>query len=161
EGSYGTWSSLQNPAPVGTFANVTVLGSGNALVTGGVDENNKKLDIAALLTASGTTSLNALSTPMAAPRAGHAVAAATFPDGQGAILVGGIDSGSTAPVAERLLGQSFSAYDVAGLENRIDATATTLSNGQVLVLGGKVNGTPVASGVVIDPSTMPPGVTVV
>jgi hypothetical protein len=161
EGSYGNWSSLSNAAPVGTFAEVTALGSGNTLVTGGFDENNNRMDAAAQLVASGTTAVNTLSTPLAAPRAGHAVAAAKFPDGEGAILVGGLAAGSAAPVAERLVGQSFSAYDVPGLENRVDATATTLPTGQVLVLGGTVNGVAVSTGVVIDPSTTPPGVTVV
>jgi hypothetical protein len=154
QGSYGTWSSLSMTAPVGTFPAATVLGSGNTLVTGGLDENGNRLDIAALLTSGGTTSLNALSTPMAAPRAGHAAAAAKFPDGEGAILFGGLADGSSAPVSERLLGQSFSAYNLSmNLENRNDATATTLANGMVLVLGGKVNGVAVSSGIVIDPST--------
>lgn len=161
EGSYGSWSSLTNPAPVATFATATVLGSGNTLVTGGLDENGNRVDAAAQLIASGTTALNALSTSLAAPRSGHAGAAAKFPDGEGAILVGGLPDGSAAPVAERLVGQSFSAYDVPGLENRVNATATTLPTGQVLVLGGTVNGVSVSTGVVIDPSTMPPGVTAV
>jgi hypothetical protein len=91
---------------------------------------------------------------MVAPRLDHAVAPAHFPGGDGALLVGGLPDGSTAPVAERLIGQSFSSYDVPGLENRVRATATTLSTGVVLVLGGKTvgaNGTALASGVAIIP----------
>jgi hypothetical protein len=160
DGSYGSWNSLDKPAPVGSYAQATVLGSGNTLVTGGLDENGNPLDIAALLSSGGTTTLNALSTPLAAPRVGHAVAAVTFPEGAGALLVGGVVDGSASPLAERLVGQAFSAYDVPGLENRIGATASALGN-TVLVLGGKVNGTAVSSGVLIDVSTTPPGVTAI
>jgi len=161
EGSFGGWSSLSNAAPVAVFPNAVVLGNGNTVVTGGLDENGNRVDLTAQLIASGTTALNALSTPLAAPRAYHAAAAAKFPDGEGAILVGGLDPASTGPVAERLVGQSFSAYDVPGLENRLNATATTLSTGQVLVLGGTVAGVVLSTGVVIDPATNPPGVTMV
>ena len=90
---------------------------------------------------------------MAAARAGHATAAAKFPDGDGAILFGGLPAGVTgAPVAERIVGQSFVAYDVGAQENRTGATATTMPNGDVLVLGGKTAAGAQASGLVITPT---------
>jgi hypothetical protein len=96
---------------------------------------------------------------MAAARRGHAVAAAHFPDGDGAILFGGLPAGSSGPVAERLIGQAFAAYDVGAVENRVNATATTMPSGDVLILGGKTAGGVEASGLVISPATTPPTVT--
>jgi hypothetical protein len=58
-----------------------------------------------------------------------------------------------------MVGQSFAAYTVTGLENRIGATATPLPSGGVLVLGGTVDGIAVSSGVAIDTTQDPPTVT--
>jgi hypothetical protein len=161
-GSYGTWTTLTSKFdPARSFPNAVMLGNGTTLISGGFDENGAPLDSAVLLPSSGTVQLNPLSTPMAAPRAQHAAAPATFSDGTaGALLVGGLASGSQGPVAEKLVSQSFTAYDVPGLENRLQATATALSGGNILVLGGTVSGTAVASGVLIDTTNDPPTVTV-
>jgi hypothetical protein len=97
---------------------------------------------------------------MVAPRVFHAAAAAKFPDGDGAVLFGGLPTGTTgAPVAERLLGQAFITYDVGAQENRLYATATAMPNGDVLVLGGKTATGAVASGLVITPTSPAPTVT--
>ena len=104
---------------------------------------------AALINSMGAIQLATLSTPMAAPRVGHATAGATFPDGDGAHPVRRLalrrqrrrwPSGSS--------GQAFSAYDVGAQPNRINATATTMPNGDVLILGGKTATGAVASGLV-------------
>jgi len=65
---------------------------------------------------------------------------------------------SGLPVAERLVGQGFSAYDVGAQENRVNATATTMANGDVVILGGKTAAGAQASGLVITP-TVPATVT--
>ena len=74
-----------------------MLGSGNALVSGGLDDGGARLDSGAQLTTTGTVRLGALSTSMAAARAHHATAAATFPDGDGAIIVGGLAANDNGP----------------------------------------------------------------
>ena len=51
-----------------------------------------------------------------------------------------------------MLGQTFVAYDVGAQENRVNATATTMPNGDVLILGGKTATGAVASGLVITPT---------
>jgi hypothetical protein len=162
-GSYGTWTTLTSKIdPPRSFPNAVMLGNGTTLISGGFDESGAPLDTAVLLPSSGTVQLNPLSTPMAAPRAQHAAAAATFADGTaGALLVGGLASGSNGPVAEKLVSQSFTAYDVPGLENRLQATATTLLGGTILVLGGTITGTAVPTGVLIDTSNEPPTVTAI
>ena len=105
--------------------------------------------------------LGTLGTSMVAPRIYHAAAAAKFPDGDGAILFGGLPTGATAmPVAERLIGQAFATYDVGAQENRLNATATTMPNGDVLVLGGKTAaGGAQMSGLVLTPTVPAPTVT--
>jgi hypothetical protein len=156
----GVWAQL----PIDTFpprgyATKTVLSSGAILVTGGVDASGTAQTSAGLISNSNGYRLGTFSGPMAAARVGHAAAAAKFPDGDGAILFGGLPSGvTTAPVAERVLGQTFVAYDVGAQENRVDATATTMPNGDVLILGGKTASGAQASGLVITP-TVPATVT--
>jgi len=160
-GSYGTWTTLTGKIDPGrSYPEATVLSDGSILVSGGVDENGAAVDTAALMPTSGTITLNPTSTSMAAARFGHAVAATTFADGSsGALIIGGLAQGSSAPVAERLVSQAFAAYDVPGLDNRVNATATTLTTGVVLVVGGTINGVAVPTGVLIDTSNSPPTVT--
>ena len=155
----GVWAALPTDAfTARSFANLTLLASGSALISGGADDSGAALDTAALVNPDGAVRLTALPSPMAAARRGHAVAAAHFPDGDGAILFGGLSAGSTAPVAERLVGQAFAAYDVGALANRVNATATTMPSGDVLVLGGKTAAGVEASGLVISPMAAPPAV---
>jgi hypothetical protein len=138
--------------------NLTLLKSGTALLSGGANAAGEAIGTAALLATSGTVRLSAIASPMVAPRLGHAVAPATFPDGDGAVLFGGLAPGSTFPIAERLIGQSFTAYDVA-LPNRTGATATALPSGAILLLGGTGDdGLALPSGALIIPS-VPPTVT--
>ena len=116
--------------------------SGTALVVGGADQSD------------GHDLAGHLASPMVAPRVYHAAAAAKFPDGDGAMLFGGLPTGTTgAPVAERLLGQAFATYDVGAQENRLNATATTMPNGDVLVLGGKTATGRSPAGLVITPTS--------
>lgn len=134
----GLWTPVPvEPTDARSFANATVLTSGATLVSGGLGATGGRLNSAAFLqTDSGTARQTAISTPMAAARVGHAVATARFPDGDGAILFGGLGAdAATGIVAERLIGQSFSAYDL-GLPNRDFASATTLPDGSVLITGG-------------------------
>lgn len=156
----GVWAALPTDAfTARSFANLTVLGSGNALLSGGADDTGAALDTAALVNPDGAVRLTALASPMAAARLGHAVAAAHFPDGDGAILFGGLPAGSSGPVAERLVGQSFAAYDVGAQDDRVGATATTMPSGDVLILGGKTAAGAQASGLLISPGSAPPTVT--
>lgn len=149
----GVWS----PLPVDTFAarayaSTVVLSSGAVVVTGGVDANGAAQTSAALISNASGYRLSTLAGAMAAGRVGQASATVKFPDGEGALLFGGLPAGATGPVAERLLGQSFSVYDVGAAENRVGATATTMPNGDVLVLGGKSAAGAQASGLVITPT---------
>ena len=158
----GVWAAL----PVDTFAaraypTKVVLSSGAVLISGGVDASGNALASAGLINVSGAIMLTTLSGPMVAARVGHVGAAATFPEGAGAILFGGLPPGAAGqPVAERTVGQSFSQYDVGALPNRDNATATQMANGDVLILGGKTATGVEQSGIVITPSTSPPTVTV-
>lgn len=157
----GVWAALGVDSAFAARAYPTkvILASGAILVTGGVDASANVLSSAGLIPNTGTIKLSATSGPMAAARVGHAGAAAKFPEGDGAILFGGLPPGATGmPVAERIVGQGFSAYDVGAQENRINATATTMPNGDVLVLGGKTAAGAQASGLVITP-TVPATVT--
>ena len=89
----------------------------------------------------GAINLTAIATPMAAPRAGHAVAAAHFPDGDGAILFGGLAAGLDRPGRRAARGP-----DVRRLRRRpAPRTATAppprrMPNGDVLILGGTDDG---------------------
>jgi hypothetical protein len=160
----GVWADLPtDPFTARSFMNGTVLASGDTLISGGLDGNGAPLGTAALVNPSGAIRLTAIATPMAAARSGHAVAAAHFPDGDGAILFGGLPVGSTSPVAERLVGQTFAAYGLGmTLPNLTGATATTMPNGDVLILGGKADDGTVSSGaIVISPGVSPPTVTVI
>ena len=118
-------------------ANVLVLGSGSGLVSGGLSEAGTPLSSALLVAAGGSARFSPLSKPMFAARYRHAGAAAHFPEGDGALLIGGVADGDTSsPVVERLIGQSFdNTFDATGIENRWDATATAISGG-VLLVGG-------------------------
>ncbi len=158
----GVWAPLPTDAfTARSFPNGAVLASGDTLITGGLDGNGMPLNTGGLVNPSGAIRLTALATPMAAARSGHAVAAAHFSDGDGAILFGGLAAGSTLPVAERLVGQTFAAYSLGvTLPNLVDATATTMPNGDVLILGGQHDdGTVSQGGIVISPGVTPPTVT--
>jgi hypothetical protein len=157
----GVWADLPTDTfTARSFMNGTVLASGDTLISGGVDGNGMPLGSAALVNPSGAIRLSAIATPMAAARAGHAVAAAHFSDGDGAVVYGGLPVGSTSPVAERLVGQTFTAYGLGVTEpNLTNATATTMPNGDVLILGGTADdGTVSSSGIVITPGVTPPTV---
>lgn len=156
----GIWAPLTaDPIAARAYANLTVLGSGDALVSGGLDGNGSPLATAGLINAAGKVRLTQIASPMAAPRVGHAVAAAKFPDGDGALLFGGLQPGVTGlPVAERLVGQAFAAYDLGALENRVNATATTLPSGQVLILGGKTASGAQDSALLVTTNASPPTV---
>ncbi|HEX9105039.1 MAG TPA: hypothetical protein VF997_22665, partial [Polyangia bacterium] len=116
----GVWAALPvDTFPARAYATKVILSSGAILITGGVDASGAALSSAGLVNNSGAIKLGTLSSPMAAARVGHAGAAAKFPDGDGAILFGGLPPGATsAPVAERVVGQSFTQYDVGAQQNR-------------------------------------------
>jgi hypothetical protein len=147
--SVGLWATLPSDAfTARSYAAGTVLLSGSTLISGGMDGNGAPLGTAALVNPDGTVKLSAIASPMAAPRVGHAVAPAKFPDGDGALLFGGL-AGGGGPVAERLVGQTFSAYDVGPQADRANATASRLPNGEVLILGGTSAAGAERSGLVI------------
>jgi hypothetical protein len=136
----GLWSAV--PASAATDAayapQTTILGSGSALVSGGLSATGDAITSALLISTSGTITLTPLS-PMVAKRYRHASGAARFPDGDGALLIGGLADGDPGPPVERLIGQAFTTFTANGVENRWDATATALSGG-VLLVGGTIPG---------------------
>jgi hypothetical protein len=145
----GLWATL--PTDVFTarsYADGTLLLSGATLISGGIDGNGVAQASAAWVLPSGTIKLGALASPMAAARVGHAVAPARFPDGDGALIFGGL-GGGTGPVAERLYNQNFAAYDLGAQDNRDYATATRLPDGQILILGGKTKNGVERSGLLV------------
>lgn len=150
----GVWASLPvDTFPARAYPSLAVLSSGGILISGGVDAGGNALASAGLVNPDGTIRLGTLSSPMAAARAGHAIAPAKLNGADGAILFGGLPAGATGqPVAEQLSGQAFAAYDVGTQENRINATATLMPSGDVLVLGGKTAAGAQASGLVISPT---------
>jgi hypothetical protein len=157
--SIGLWATLPMDAFVPrSYADGTVLLSGSTLVSGGADGNGNALDSAALINPDGAVKLSAIASPMASPRAGHAVAPARFVDGDGALLFGGLGS-RTGSVAERLVGQSFSAFDIGAVPNRDHATATRVPNGDILILGGRSATGVESSGLLISLGGNPPAVT--
>jgi hypothetical protein len=157
----GLWAAVpSDPIAPRAHPDVTVLGSGAALISGGVDDSGAPVGTAALVANQAMARVSAISGPMAAPRAGHAVAAAKFPDGDGALLFGGLAPGVSGPVAEKLIGQTFTAIDLPpNVENRTAATATQLASGDVLILGGRTAAGAQASGLVIAVGAASPGVT--
>jgi hypothetical protein len=150
----GVWAALPvDTFPARAYSTKVILPAGGILVTGGIDATGTAQTSAGLIANTSGYALTTFAGPMAAGRVGHAAAAVTFPDGAGAILFGGLPSGVTGPVAERVLGQTFAQYDVGAQDNRINATATTMPNGDVLILGGKTpTGGAQASGLVITPT---------
>ncbi|MGZ3439792.1 MAG: hypothetical protein ACXVDD_09750 [Polyangia bacterium] len=150
----GVWAALPvDTFPARAYPTGTILSQGALLITGGVDDSGAALSSAGLVNFDGAIKLGTLSGPMAAARVYHAGAAAKFPDGDGALLFGGLPAGTTAPVAERVVGQSFSAYDVGAQPNRNNATATTMPNGDILILGGATATGAQSSGLIITPTT--------
>ena len=132
-------------------ATTITLGSGSGLVTGGLNGSGDRVGTGVLVSTGGTARITPLMMPMVSPRARHAAAPARFPDGDGALLVGGLGDGDLGPHVERLIGQSFTTFDAAGVENRWDATATGIAGG-VLVVGGTIDdgaGTRVATSSIV------------
>ena len=154
----GVWAALPvDTFPARAYATKIILSGGAILITGGIDANGVAQSSAALVNFDGAIKLTTVSGPMAAARVGHAGADAKFPDGDGALIFGGLPTGATTlPVAERVVGQAFSVYDVGAQPNRIGATATTMPNGDVLILGGSTSTGAQSSGLVITP-TLPSG----
>jgi hypothetical protein len=151
----GVWAALPvDTFPARAYPTKIILAQGAILVTGGVDASGNAQASAGLVNFDGAITLTTVSGPMAAARVGHAGAAAKFPEGDGALLFGGLPTGTTGqPVAERVVGQSFSAYDVGAQPNRTGATATTMPTGDVLILGGATSTGAQSSGVVITPTS--------
>jgi len=157
-------ASVANPS-VGALAgdtvdarsapNVSVFGNGSLMIAGGADGNGNPLSTAAILTTDTSPRITGIGA-MQAPRIGAACAPATFPDASGVVCFGGLVVGPnemTQPVAERLVGSSFAAYDTNMPKNRVGAIATPLNDGRVLVTGGHDDtGTTLDSAFVIQPT---------
>jgi hypothetical protein len=138
-GGQGLWAAVpaDSTPPARSQALTFVLGSGSGLVTGGLGSDGGRLASALLVSTGGTARITPIAGPMVARRARHAGAPARFTDGDGALLIGGLDEGDPAPIVERLIGQSFTTFTAPGVENRWDATATGVAGG-VLLVGGSI-----------------------
>jgi len=153
--SFGTWAPLAGDAvEARSHATASVHPSGALLISGGIIEGGMRLQSAALLSTDSSPKVTALPGSMVAARARHCAAAASYPDGEGALLFGGLGPVG-GPVAERLVGQTFFAYDgggFIGVQSRDNATCTRLPDGRVLILGGLEGGGPaVKTGLLVTP----------
>jgi hypothetical protein len=132
--------------------NVSVFGNGSLMVAGGADGNGAPLSSALVISTDTSPRVTAIGA-MQAPRLGAACAPAKFPDADGVVCFGGLVVGSVQPVAERLTGTSFAAYDMNMPKNRVGAIATPLGDGRVLFTGGHDDtGTTLDSAFVIQPT---------
>lgn len=158
----GLWAAVMNAAnqtiqPAGYSMSAQV---GLALTVAGGLADNKKVK-GSTIVVTGSTPLVTQGGDMLAARAFGGMAPAMFPEGAGAIVFGGLDPGSTAPVAERVVGTAFMDYSqgFAGIDNRTDLVAIALSDGRVLFAGGRDSSGAVRSdGFVVNP-TVPATVT--
>jgi hypothetical protein len=156
--SFGTWAPLAGDAvEARSHATASLHPSGALLISGGILEGGMRLQSAALLSTDSAPKVTALPGTMVAARARHCAAPASFPDGEGALLFGGLGPAG-GPVAERLVGQTFFAYDgggFTGVASRDNATCTRLPDGRVLILGGlEAGGGAVKSGLLVTPGQM-------
>jgi hypothetical protein len=150
------WAALSGTGGAVSRPTTTILNSGAGLFTGGADAGQAPSPLATMITADTSPVMQVLPS-MVVPRLGHCAAATHFPDGDGAIVFGGLATGQTGPVVERLVSQTFLAWDQGTtLTSRTGATCTTLSDGTVLVLGGtELGGSTVATGLHFVPGTTP------
>jgi predicted small lipoprotein YifL len=154
------WAKVTDqPTDPRSFAPSALLATGATLIAGGFDGGGNALATAALVAGEPSPAVAPLQLAMVAARAGHAMAPMGFPEGGGAILFGGLPSGSSAPNAERFVGNSFQGYDVPGQVSRAGATATTLQSGNVAILGGRDASGVLATGFLLAPTTTPTVVT--
>ncbi len=135
----GIWTAVPAASAPVPFSqgHVMVLGSGQGLVTGGFGETGAALSSATLLSVGGTAVITPTAGQMVGHRVRHAGAPARFPDGDGALIIGGLADGDLTPACERFTGQSFTTFKADGVENRWDATASAMTGG-VLLAGGTI-----------------------
>ncbi len=140
----GLWAAVpaDSTPEARSFANILTLGSGSGLVTGGAGESGAPLASALLIATGGTARLTPVMSGMQSARLHHCGAAARFPEGDGALLIGGLADGDPGPVLEKFVGQNFTsqALDPTGIKNVWDATATAVSGGVILVGGSAPSG---------------------
>ncbi|MEO6954851.1 MAG: hypothetical protein ABI321_23830 [Polyangia bacterium] len=137
----GAWTPVpatgNAPAPA-AFAVGVLLQSGTQLVAGGEDGAGKAVTSSELVTTGAAVSITA-NNAMQSARYHHCAAAAKFPDGDGALFVGGITAGSQEGIAEKFVGGNFTTVALLDLPNLWDATATSINTSTgVLVIGGTI-----------------------
>jgi hypothetical protein len=158
----GLWAPINAvpPAmPLATaFAPSTVV-SNTLVVADGFGPQHNPLNGTVMITTDTSPMIVPVTAAMATPRGAAALSSTTFPEGEGAIIFGGLAAANTTgPVAERLIGQTWTDYSMNMPANRNGATATRLPDNRVLVVGGSNASGPTRDGFIIAP-TVPATVT--
>ncbi|MBL9086759.1 MAG: FG-GAP repeat protein [Planctomycetia bacterium] len=152
-----TFAALSVGLPVATTdAVVAPLPGGTFLVAGGVDGTGAVLPTAYVFTPGDTTARQALATGPVVPRRGAATVAAATGD---VVVFGGLDAAGLPLASVEVFDpvtQTFTLLPATLSEARHGATAVSLANGAIAVVGGVLDGAGTASSAVdvFDPSTL-------